>query len=123
MRRNGPAFRCCPRKQPAGYTSIMPEAKRNKFDDIRDIARSIPYGHVMSYGQIGQMCGVSGQMAGWAMATVPMDVPWHRVVGAKGDLPAAKRSEELGRVQRELLEAEGIAFLANGLIDMKLFQM
>jgi methylated-DNA-protein-cysteine methyltransferase-like protein len=99
------------------------EKKSNKFDQIREIASGIPYGHVMSYGQLGQMCGVSGQMAGWAMATVPMDVPWHRVVGAKGDLPTSRRSEELGRRQRELLEAEGVEFLENGLIDMKRFQI
>ncbi len=82
--------------------------------------RLIPPGQVMSYGQVGDEVGCSAREAGWAMNQAPdaEDVPWQRVVGSDGRLRIGKRSPYLAQRQRELLEAEGVAFKENGDVDM-----
>jgi alkylated DNA nucleotide flippase Atl1 len=79
----------------------------------------------MSYGQVGFEAGVSPRRVGWAMAVAgdAADVPWHRVVGAHGDLKIAARSAVLGQMQRDMLVGEGVAFLENGLVDMDLYRV
>lgn len=83
---------------------------------VWDLVRQIPRGRVAAYGQIALMLppppGVEFEAyrafgprwVGGAMANCPDDVPWQRVVNAKGEIsprPGARR-------QRELLEAEGV---------------
>ena len=86
--------------------------------------RLIPPGQVMSYGQVGEGVGCSAREAGWAMNQAPdeEDVPWQRVVGSDGRLRIGKRSPYLAQRQRELLEAEGVAFKENGDVDMAKYQ-
>ena len=90
------------------------------LDLVHARVRLIPTGQVMSYGQVGDEAGCSAREAGWAMnqAVDGGDVPWQRVVGASGNLPIGKRSPFLAQRQRELLEAEGVAFKENGNVDM-----
>lgn len=93
------------------------------FARAHDMVRQIPEGRVASYGQIARMMGEprKARFVGYAMHASPGvagGVPCHRVVFKDGRLapgfafggPAA---------QRELLEAEGIAFLADGRVDME----
>ena len=78
------------------------------------LVRSIPVGKVVTYGQAaGLVDGVAltARQVGAAMAVVPQDVPWQRVVGAGGTLPIGKRSPELRLKQRHLLQQEGVIFL------------
>jgi methylated-DNA-protein-cysteine methyltransferase-like protein len=93
----------------------------HRFDEIFDVVRAIPSGQVMSYGQVARELNGSARMIGWAMSDAPEDVPWHRVVGSDGSLRIARRSPELGQEQRAKLEAEGVAFLGNGCVDMVKF--
>ena len=51
------------------------------------------------------------------------DVPWQRVVGSDGYLRIGRRSPPLMQRQRELLEAEGVTFKANGCVDMAKHQI
>lgn len=89
------------------------------FDAIYAVAREIPRGRVMSYGQVGAECGATPRMVGWAMASaLEEDVPWHRVVGADGYLRIGRRSPELRELQRRLLAGEGVPILENGCVDM-----
>jgi len=55
---------------------------------------------------------------GWALRALPAgsDVPWHRVVNAKGGI-----SLHDGARQRQLLEAEGVEFDDTGKIDLARF--
>ncbi|HLK59820.1 MAG TPA: MGMT family protein [Chthonomonadaceae bacterium] len=76
--------------------------------------RTVPPGKVVTYGQAAGMTegvALTARQVGAAMAVVPKDVPWHRVVGAGGMLPIGKRSPELRLLQRRLLEQEGATFL------------
>ena len=90
------------------------------WQEVYEIARQIPPGKVMNYGQVAALCSrpLTPRAVGWAMRDCPPDVPWHRVVNAAGrcstDLAAGG---EPGR-QRALLEQEGVAFSAGGAIDM-----
>jgi methylated-DNA-protein-cysteine methyltransferase-like protein len=90
---------------------------------IHQLVRQIPKGKVTNYGSIGAACKppISGYICGRLMQDTPPDVPWWRVVAKDGTLPAAKRSPELGREQRLLLENEGVAFEANGNVQQKYF--
>jgi methylated-DNA-protein-cysteine methyltransferase-like protein len=91
------------------------------------VARSIPRGRVATYGQIAKLAGVPEGVApdtyrafgarwvGAAMSACPDDVPWQRVLNAKGEISLK------GDAQRRLLEAEGVEFDAKGRVDLKRF--
>ncbi len=85
------------------------------FEVVYAFVRTVPAGKVVTYGQIAEEIAtvrLTARMVGTAMRYAPVDVPWQRVVGAEGSLPIAKRSPEMYRVQRDLLEKEGVAFLS-----------
>jgi Predicted methylated DNA-protein cysteine methyltransferase len=88
--------------------------------------RQVPPGRVVTYGQVAEMVegiSLSPREVGAAMNNSPPDVPWQRVVGAGGHLPIGKRNPALKMRQRQLLEAEGVAFLPNDCVDMTRFQL
>ena len=82
------------------------------FKEVYEIVARIPYGHVMTYGQIALMLGNPrlARRVGQAMFAVPdhLQLPAHRVVHADGGLC---EGHEFGQLQRQLLVAEGISFL------------
>jgi methylated-DNA-protein-cysteine methyltransferase-like protein len=49
------------------------------------------------------------------------DLPWHRVLGAGGKISIPKRSK-YHRLQKQLLQKEGVSFDENGHINMARFQ-
>ena len=93
------------------------------FDQIYAIVRRIPSGRVASYGQIARMLGNPrlSRIVGCALNTAPEDLPCHRVVNRFGGLSEAF-SPDGRESQRLLLEMEGVAFDAEGRVDMARFQ-
>ncbi len=91
---------------------------------VHAIAHAIPPARVMSYGAVGAACEppISGYVCGRIMSAAMGDVPWWRVVGKDGKLPISKRNPNLAREQRELLEAEGVAFDDEGCVLMERFR-
>lgn len=79
---------------------------------IPALVRQIPRGRVASYGALGAHCNppMSGYVVGRIMANAPDDVPWWRVIGKTGALPIHKRNPHLAKMQRRLLEEEGVKF-------------
>ncbi len=57
-------------------------------------------------------------MVGWIMNETPEGVPAQRVINSKGELSGSWAFGEQGRM-RQLLEAEGIVFSADGRVDLK----
>jgi methylated-DNA-protein-cysteine methyltransferase-like protein len=87
--------------------------------------RTIPPGSVVTYGQVAALVAevaLTARQVGQIMNASPPDVPWQRVVGSGGHLPIGKRSPHLKIRQRQLLEAEGVAFLPDDCVDMGRFQ-
>ena len=94
---------------------------------VWDVARAIPRGRVASYGQIAKLVGLpegvdpdtyrafGARWVGTAMSQCPPDVPWQRVLNAKGEISLK------GDAQRRRLEAEGVEFDAKERVDMKRF--
>jgi len=76
---------------------------------------------VASYGDIAALCRtrVSARVVGWALAVCPPDVPWHRVVNRDGRLTIGRRALWLQQLQRDLLRAEGVAFLAEDQVALE----
>jgi len=94
------------------------------YDRIYSIVRLIPRGRVATYGQIAGLLGSPhwARQVGYALAALrDNQVPWHRVVNAKGRI--SPRSEPgYEHIQRAMLEAEGITFDARGFIPLARFQ-
>lgn len=76
---------------------------------LLDRVRSVPEGHVTTYGDV---CPGAPRHAGAVLsACEDPAVPWHRVVRADGSLAKGER-------QRALLEAEGVPFRGER-VDMR----
>lgn len=89
----------------------MPEGGAGLRAAVYRIVRRIPPGRVLTYGEIAARVGRPGgaRAVGHAMRVCPADIPWHRVVNARGGISA--RAPQSGMVtQRIRLEHEGVAF-------------
>src|SRR5690349_6614241 len=90
------------------------------YDDVYELVSRIPPGKVSTYGRIAQMTPVprGARGVGWALAGLSPDqartVPWWRVINAAGRIS----NEFNAALQRQLLEAEGIAFDERGYVDL-----
>lgn len=86
---------------------------------VYEIVAKIPYGHVMSYGQIARLIGNprASRAVGYALNGAPHTLPCHRVVFKNGALsPAFIQSGK--NVQYTLLRAEHVTFTKNKCVKM-----
>jgi methylated-DNA-protein-cysteine methyltransferase related protein len=81
------------------------------------LVRRIPRGAVLTYGEIAGRLGRPGaaRAVGHAMRVCPADIPWHRVVNARGGISVRARASGMV-TQRIRLEQEGVAFRAGRVI-------
>ena len=83
------------------------------YDRYYRLIARIPLGCVATYGQIADLAGMPGRarQVGYALAhaSADVDLPWHRVINARGEVSPRRRSG-FHHMQREMLEAEGIRF-------------
>lgn len=89
----------------------------DKFTEaVIEIVAAIPKGMVATYGDVAALAGepTHARQVGKILGAVGMEspTPCHRVVNAQGR-PAPHWLE-----QRPKLEAEGVAFKANGNVDL-----
>ena len=91
------------------------------FGRVHRVVRQIPRRKVATYGQISRL--IDGRLTavgvGWALHACPDDVPWHRVVNARGGLSTER---EAPGVQRALLEGEGVRVRRDGTVDLAVYQ-
>jgi methylated-DNA-protein-cysteine methyltransferase-like protein len=91
------------------------------FERVYQVVRMIPKGQVATYGQIAAIVSHRGaaRTVGWALHGLAegCDVPWHRVINARGQI-----SLDPGTQQILLLQSEGVDVNAEGKIDMGRFQ-
>ena len=94
------------------------------YENIYSVIRRIPKGRVATYGGIARLAGLPGRarQVGYALRVLPdeHDIPWHRVVNARGEI-SARSDARFEAIQRERLEREGVA-LAEGRVSLRRFQ-
>lgn len=92
-------------------------------EDVYAVVRLVPRGFVTTYGDIGTMLGSAriARQVGWALANLPgshSDVPWHRVINARGTV-SFKGDLERAQHQESLLRDDGIELDEEGRLDLK----
>jgi methylated-DNA-protein-cysteine methyltransferase-like protein len=94
----------------------------SRYEAFYEVIRRIPRGEVATYGQIALLADLEGhaRQVGYALHALPegSDVPWHRVINAKGEV-SARSSSDHDELQRHLLENEGVAFDERGRVDLR----
>lgn len=92
----------------------------NTFEKVYAVVSQIPKGKVLTYKKVAEKAGIKNpRVVGFALNKNknPNIVPCHRVVGITGKLTGYA----FGGVKRkkEILQKEGIRFLANDIVDLK----
>jgi methylated-DNA-protein-cysteine methyltransferase-like protein len=97
------------------------EEGNNFFKQVYKIVETIPYGKVMSYGQIAKQLGKprGARAVGFAMRKCPEHLPWQRVVKSDGTITGG----DFADIRKARLQAEGVLFLKDGRVDMKEFSV
>lgn len=95
----------------------------SSYDAIYQVVRQIPYGQVATYGQVADLAHLPGRarFVGYALYRVApdADIPWHRVINAKGEISESPVRFGSDHLQRVLLEEEGVKFSASGKINLR----
>ena len=86
---------------------------------VYDVVRRVPRGWVTTYGDVASALGSPrvARHVGWALAALyEDDVPWHRVINARGRISIR---DEHGRAstQQRLLVEEGHSFTRSGTLE------
>ncbi|MEK4027210.1 MGMT family protein [Pseudobacillus sp. FSL P4-0506] len=92
--------------------------------EVIRILKEIPSGYVVTYGQVARMAG-SPRAARQVVRILhsmsrKYKLPWHRVVNAKGEIVVPDDNSR--KLQRLLLEDEGVPFTKDGRVDLKQFE-
>lgn len=98
----------------------------NFFQAVYAIAKKIPPGKVMTYGQIAAIISTprAARVVGFAMRALPdgTDVPWQRVINMRGMI-SIENMQFPKEEQARLLRAEGINVVqqadGNFFVDLK----
>jgi methylated-DNA-protein-cysteine methyltransferase-like protein len=90
------------------------------YKRIYEIASQVPYGKVVSYGQIARMANCGPRQVGYAMAALKSgshpDIPWQRVINSQGKVSV--HGDGIGNaMQYELLKGEGVLFNEEGRVS------
>jgi methylated-DNA-protein-cysteine methyltransferase-like protein len=96
-----------------------------RYELIWSVVRRIPRGRVATYGQIADLAGLGGhaRQVGYALHNLQpqSDVPWHRVLNAKGEI-SERTAGDSHELQRMLLEAEGVEFDLRGRMKLERYR-
>ena len=98
----------------------------SNYDVIYQVVRKIPKGKVATYGQVADLANLPGRarLVGYALYQVDTevsDVPWHRVINAKGEISHSPLRRGSDYFQRSLLEDEGIEFNTAGKVSLRTY--
>lgn len=123
---HSPGPRCCISRKLAGKRREPPRPpKRKQLHAARPpgdkvvaaicaVIRRIPKGWVATYGQVAALAGLPrrARLVGHILQHLDpaTDVPWHRVVNAKGEVSWSLSRNGGDVLQRRLLEKEGVEF-------------
>jgi methylated-DNA-protein-cysteine methyltransferase-like protein len=104
---------------------VVPLSYADSYKRIYATVKRVPRGRVATYGQIATLAGLDGHVrqVGYALHSLPdgIDVPWHRVINAKGEI-SPRSGGDSHELQRMLLEEEAVEFSMDGRVDLKKFR-
>ena len=93
---------------------------------VYDVVRAIPYGMVLTYGDVAHRIGAPGaaRQVGWALASLPDgpdgdDVPWWRVINHQGAVSLRVPGADQ---QVALLRSEGIPLTSDGRLALEYYR-
>jgi methylated-DNA-protein-cysteine methyltransferase-like protein len=93
------------------------------FRKIYGVVARIPRGKVATYGQVAALAGLPrrARLAGAALSNLPegSELPWQRVINARGEVSARGGLGIEEGYQRHLLEEEEVEFDARGRVDLE----
>jgi methylated-DNA-protein-cysteine methyltransferase-like protein len=102
-----------------------PESRTQGWTAVYRVVRRIPAGSVSTYGRVAELAGLprAARQVGWALSALGFDddVPWHRVINARGEISRRGDAREIEDLQRSLLASEGVDFDRRGRIDLSVF--
>jgi methylated-DNA-protein-cysteine methyltransferase-like protein len=103
----------------------VPLSNADSYQRIYKTVKRIPRGRVATYGQIATLAGLDGhaRQVGYALHSLPdrSDIPWHRVINAKGEI-SPRSGGDSHELQRMLLEEEGVEFSLDGKVSLAQFR-
>ena len=103
----------------------MPSGTDSSYRRIYRVVARIPRARVATYGQVAGLAGLPGhaRQVGYALHALPAEptIPWQRVVNARGEISLRSGSDD-SRLQRILLEEEGVRFDRRGRIDLERYR-
>ena len=90
------------------------------------VVRRIPQGWVATYGQVAAMAGLPrrARLVGYVLQHLDTttDIPWHRVVNAKGEVSYTLSRHGSDTLQQRLLEEEGVEFDDSNRFNLQRFR-
>ena len=97
------------------------ETDKRYRERVYRLVRSIPRGHVMTYGQIAEILGegYTPRTVGFVMHGSDDRTPWHRVINAQGRISLPEDSTSY-QEQKRRLAMEGIQF-NNNKINLRIY--
>lgn len=106
--------------------NTAPHTALEVYAAIYDTVRRIPRGRVATYGQVAELAGLPSRarLVGQVLMSLDetTDIPWHRVINARGEVSYSPSRNGGDVLQRLRLEAEGVEFSASGKIEIELYQ-
>ncbi len=91
--------------------------------DALTVIKDIPQGKVLTYGRVAAIAGKKNGARQVSRLLHSMsrkhDLPWHRVINAKGKI-SLKPSNGY-ELQKALLESEGVRFSKHETVDLKIY--
>jgi methylated-DNA-protein-cysteine methyltransferase-like protein len=100
------------------------DASHNKRARIYSVVALIPEGTVTTYGRVATLAGMPGQarQVGYALAALDADhdLPWHRVINARGEI-SRRADGHCDERQRSMLKSEGVSFDSRGRVSLSVF--
>ena len=84
----------------------------SKFSEkVLQVVRSVPYGRVVSYGQVALYVGIprAARQVGWILRqSEGKDIPWWRVINNAGRITIKGNRFNSPELQKKLLRAESV---------------